>query len=292
MRLFIVNPTSGNGRGREVWSYVKKELEWLRIPYRAAFTARSGHAREIASQALSQPDLQAIIAIGGDGTVHEVGNSLVGTPLPLGYIPAGTGNDFGIAHRIPFDPILALERVLQHQIRRVDTADIGERKMISFMGIGFDATVAEAVNRSAWKQWLGRLTYAFVALQTLRSFYPTNITLRVDGQSFLYDKVWFMAITNIANYAGGMKICPDAIDDDGQLDICCVRNMTPRQFLRIFPSVYKGKHIHHPSVTLHRGREITIQSHTDTPLIIHSDGEIIGKTPLSVKVCPQSLFVL
>jgi diacylglycerol kinase (ATP) len=292
MRLFIVNPTSGNGRGREVWSDVKKELEWLHIPYRVAFTERSGHAKEIANHALSQSDLQAIIAIGGDGTVHEVGNSLVGTHIPMGYIPAGTGNDFGIAHRIPFDPLLALERVLQHRTRRVDTADIGERKMIGFMGIGFDATVAEAVNRSVWKQWLGRLTYALVALKTLRSFRPTNITLTVDGQPFAYDNVWFMAITNIVNFAGGMKICPAAIDDDGQLDICCVRDMTASQFLRIFPSVYQGKHIHHPSVMIHRGREITIQSNPEAPLIIHSDGEIIGKTPLSVKVCPQSLSIL
>lgn len=290
MRLFIVNPVSGNGRGREVWSYVKKELERTQTPYRVEFTRRSSHAREIVREAVSRAGVEAVIAVGGDGTVNEVGNALVGTEIPLGYIPAGTGNDFALAHKIPLDPFLALERVLKHQVRRVDTADLGGRAMIGFMGIGFDAKVAKTVNHSPWKHWLGRLTYAVGAVQVLRSFRPAQVSLLVDGELFKYDGVWLIAITNIPNYAGGMKICPHASDDDGQLDICCVRDITPTQFLRIFPSVYKGNHIHHPSVHLHRGKELTIQS--DTELTIHADGEIVGATPLSVKVQPQSLCVL
>jgi diacylglycerol kinase (ATP) len=287
--LFIVNPVSGNGRGREVWKYVKQELERKQIPYRVEFTKHSGHARELTRNSIS-PDLQAIVVIGGDGTIHEVGNNLIDTKVPLGLIPAGTGNDFALAHKIPFDPIIALDRVLKHQVRCMDTADLGERNMISFMGIGFDGKVAEKVNQSAWKQYLYRLTYALGAIQVLRSFQPTNLSLSVDGNLYEYDNVWLVAITNTPNYGGGMKICPDATMDDGQLDICCVRNITPSQFLRILLSVYKGNHVSHPSVNLHRGKEVSIWS--DKPITSHADGEIMDRVPVHVKIRPQSLFVL
>lgn len=290
MLLFVVNPVSGDGRGLEVWKYVKRELEWRNIHYQVVFTKYPGHARELTRDAILQPDLQAIVVIGGDGTVHEVGNNLIGTKVPIALIPAGTGNDFALAHKIPFDPILALERVYKHQVRCIDTGDLGERNMISFMGIGFDGQVAEKVNQSAWKQLLCRLTYAVGAFQVLKSFHPTNLSLSVDGNKYEYDNVWLVAITNTPNYAGGMKICPHATMDDGQLDICCVRNITPIQFLRLFPSVYKGKHISHPSVTLHRGKEVSIWS--DKPITSHADGEILDRFPVHVKIRPQSLFVL
>lgn len=290
MRLFIVNPVSGNRRGKEVWLFLQQYLIMNRISYSVEFTEKPGHAREIALNAINRSDLQAIIVVGGDGTLHEVGNALVHTNIPVGYIPAGSANDFALAQKISFDPEQALERILNHQIRKVDTADFGGRTMISFMGVGFDGAVAEAVNGSSWKRWLRSSAYTWGVLKLLKSYRPTQISLNIDGESFHYDDVWFIAITNIPNYAGGMKICPHAADDDGQLDICCVRDMSRSQLLRVFPSVYKGEHIDHPSITLHRGSEITIDS--DTSLTAHADGEIIGKTPLSVSVRPQSLVIL
>lgn len=290
MRLFIVNPVSGNGRGLEVWAYVENELRRTKEPYQVAFTEGNRTEQTRLGKWIRENRPQAVVAIGGDGTVHEVGNRLIGTHIPLGHIPAGTGNDFALAHRIPFDPLYALKRILQHRVRRVDTARFGRRNMISFMGFGFDGLVAEKVNQSSWNKWLSRLTYTWGAIQVLRSFEPTQLTLTIDGKTYAYDQVWLIAITNTPNYAGGMEICPQAQMDDGQLDICCVRNLTKSQFLRVFPSVYRGRHIHHPSVHLHRGREITIQ--TDHPITSHVDGEIIDELPQQVSVSPQSLFVL
>lgn len=290
MYFFVVNSVSGNGRGREVWSYVEKRLSKLNVTYQAEFTQRAGHATSIVKSAMRQPGLKAIVAIGGDGTVNEVGSGLIGTNIPMGYIPAGTGNDFAIANRIPFDPYLALDRILEHKVQRIDTADLGDRKMIGFMGIGFDGKVAEMVNRSAQKKWLGRLTYVLEGLKLLRSFEPDQFTLTIDGKSYEYDGAWLVAVTNIPNLGGGMKICPSASIDDGQLDICCVQNLTQGQLLRVIPTVYKGKHTNHPSIRLHRGREITIQSRS--PLPIHVDGEVVLQPPLSIKVNPQSLSII
>ncbi|OYD08933.1 diacylglycerol/lipid kinase family protein [Paludifilum halophilum] len=290
MRLFIVNPVAGNGRGRKVWSQVEQTLQRKQIPYHVRFTERPGHAGEIARSDASRGDLTAIVAVGGDGTVHEVGNGLVGTQVPVGFIPAGSGNDFSLAQEIPDDPGKALERVLEHRVRRVDTANIGGRTMIGFAGIGFDGRVAQTVNRFPFKHWLGRLNYVLGALQVWVGFRPIEVSLTVDGKPYDYSAVWLIAITNTPYYGGGMKICPHACHDDGQLDICCVNNLSRNEFLRIFPSVFKGKHISHPSVTLLRGKEITLSS--ESQLAMHVDGETIGQPPSSITVQPESLWVL
>lgn len=290
MYWFIVNPVSGNKRGQEIWQYVKKELDWYQIPYQVTFTQQPEHAIKITRQIISEPDLKAVIAIGGDGTVHEVGNALVQTNIPLGYIPAGTGNDFALAHRISFDPVYALQRILLHQPRLIDTAFLGDRYMISFSGFGFDAQVAKKVTQLHRYKWLGRMTYALGVIQVVKSFQPTTISLTVDGEQYRYDQVWFVAIVNTSNYAGGMEICPQAKVDDGILDICCVRCITPIQLLTMLPLVYRGKHTKHPSIITHRGKEIFISSNSDQP--IHVDGEMVGTSALTIRVNPKSLLIL
>lgn len=289
MHVIIVNPVSGNGRGEKVWGRVRPLLEKAGLPYRVHFTTDRGHATALSRQEAACPDVEAVVAVGGDGTVHEVGNGLVGTDTPLGYLPAGSGNDFAVAHRIPLDPLKAWERILRGRIRAVDTARVGKRFMIGFMGIGFDAAVAKRVNDSRWKRF-GKFVYAGGVLQEWTRFRPVNVRLMVDGISYEWDRVWLIAATHIPNYAGGMQICPGAEDDDGQLDICCVRGVSRSDFLRLFPSVYRGTHIHQPFIALQRAKNFTISS--DTPLLVHADGEVIGQTPVTVTVLPQSLRVL
>lgn len=290
MYWFIVNPAAGNRRGQEIWQYVQKELDELHIPYQIAYTKEPEHATELTRQIIHEPDIQAVIAVGGDGTIHEVGNALVKTKIPLGLIPAGTGNDFALAHHIPFDPLYALQRILQHQPRPIDTASIQSRHMISFSGLGFDALVAQKVTQYQSLKSFGRMTYAIGAIQATKSFQPTDITLTIDHQTYHYSQVWFVVIANTSNYAGGMKICPRARVDDGLLDICCVRNLTPLQLLRMLPAVYKGKHIHHPSIITHAGKEIIIETDAEQP--IHIDGETVNTQTLTVHVNPRSLLVL
>ncbi|BCU81996.1 diacylglycerol kinase [Polycladomyces abyssicola] len=289
MYIMIVNPVSGNGKGRKVWERVRPLLKQAGLPYRVYFTTGRGHATELSRQAVDSPQVKAVVAIGGDGTVHEVGNALVGTNVPLGYLPAGSGNDFAVAHRIPLDPLKAWDRVLRGKSRAVDTARIGERFMIGFMGIGFDAAVAKRVNESRWKR-LGKFVYAGGVLREWSRFHPVNVQVTMDGILYDLDRVWLIAATHIPNYAGGMQICPGAKDDDGQLDICCVRDISRRNFLRLFPSVYRGTHVDHPFIEIQRARQFTVSS--ETPLLVHADGEVIGQTPITVTVLPRSLQVL
>ncbi|MBA4601948.1 diacylglycerol/lipid kinase family protein [Thermoactinomyces mirandus] len=291
MHFFVVNAVSGNGRGQEVWAYIKRRLHELDLDYQVRFTQSMGNATEIVNEVKHLPGLKAIVAIGGDGTINEVGSGLIGTSVPMGIIPAGTGNDFALGHQIPFDPEYALKRILKHETYQVDTAKINNRYMISFGGTGFDALVADAVQLRRWqKQWFGRLTYGIEALKIFRSFTPRQVTITVDGVQYEYENVWLIAISNIPNYAGGIKICPQAQNNDGLLDLCCIQNLNSFQFLRLFPTAYSGKHVQHRSVVLHRGKEFTISPQHS--FIAHVDGEILKETPITVKVVPRSLTVL
>mgnify|MGYP001279531371 CR=1 FL=1 len=289
MLHFIVNRVSGSGRGLARWSRIESVLRERGIPYRVVFTERPGHAMELAREAVKM-GAQAVVAVGGDGTVNEVGNGLAGTEVPLGYIPAGSGNDFAAAQGIPKDPIRALDRVLEHAPRRVDTADFGGRMMISAIGVGFDGQVAKTVNESEWKQWLGKGSYALGVLKEFFRFQPARVTLEVDGKVIREEGVWLIAVTNIPCYGGGMKICPEAKNDDGLLDVCLVRGISRWELLRLFPLVFSGRHVNYPYVVMLRGRNVKISA--DRPLVIHADGEIVGETPVSVSIRPQSLTIL
>jgi diacylglycerol kinase (ATP) len=288
--LFVVNPVSGHGLGRQVWRFVEKLLSEQKIPYHAVFTEPDGSTAEQVKQALNELQPKAVVVLGGDGTVNEAGGVLAGTSIPLGLIPTGRGNDFALAHQIPLHPELALSRIQEHRPVRMDTADLGFRRMIGFMGVGFDAMVADTINRNRPNKWLGRLTYGWEAIKALRGFRPHLLKLVVDGVEQDYDGVWLVAVTNIPNYAGGMKICPQAVPDDGRLDLCLVRDLRAGEFLRVFPKVYAGRHVGHPSVQFLRGSEIEILS--EEPVIMHVDGEIAGHSPVKIRVKPQSLWVL
>ncbi|SMO70266.1 diacylglycerol/lipid kinase family protein [Melghirimyces algeriensis] len=290
MYIFIVNPASGNGRGERVWFQVQQLLSQYRIAHQVFFTKFAGHAVELTRLAMHLPHIRSVIAIGGDGTVHEVGNALIGTDRPLGYIPSGTGNDFALAHAIPSSPVQALRRVLKHQVYRIDTAKMGKRFLIGFAGIGFDGQVAKVINDSVFNRRMGRFAYLLGFMQALRNYQPAQLSLTLDGETYEYQRVWLIAVANIPNYGGGMNICPGAAPNDGHLDICCVTDLSRMQLVKLFPSVYRGKHIQDPSVRVHRARKVTLQ--TDPPLIVHADGEVIGKTPLSITVFPDSLMLL
>ncbi|GGE06018.1 diacylglycerol kinase [Marinithermofilum abyssi] len=290
MFIVIVNPVSGNGKGVKIVSPLEKELKRKQVPYEIRWTQYPGHASKLAEEASRRPEVKAVVAVGGDGTVHEVANGLAGTDIPLGYVPAGSGNDFARAHGIPRHPLKALERILKGEPFTVDTAACGERVLVNTAGIGFDGEVAKWVNQSRWKKWLGKFAYVLGVIRVLRRFTPRKVWLTVDGQEHVMDGVWLIAIANIPYYGGGMKICPEASNQDGILDICLVHNISRPLLLALFPRVFQGTHVRHPAAKMMKGKEIRIQS--DHPMVIHVDGEIVGETPCKVTLRPQSLRVL
>ncbi|AST93204.1 MULTISPECIES: diacylglycerol/lipid kinase family protein [Sutcliffiella] len=295
MYYFIVNKVSGSGRAYRIWNQIEKRLNKECIPYSVFFTERQKHATELVKEITKKDNVSAIVAIGGDGTVHEVINGIIGTTTPLGIIPAGSGNDFSRGLGIPLDYNLALNRLLNGEPKIIDIGNVNSTYFGTVAGIGFDGKVADTTNRSKHKKLfssvrLGKISYIISALNVLLRYKPQDITLKIDNELHHLPGVWLVAVANLPFYGGGLVICPKAVSNDGLFEICIAQNMTKLQFLRLLPTVFKGNHTHSPSITILKGKELEIIC--SDPLLIHGDGEIIGQTPTKIRIEHSALHVM
>ncbi len=302
---FIVNPKAGNGHCFTIWERVERQLMVKKVPYLAFFTEFSGHANILAGQiALKNPVQKMIIAVGGDGTMHEVVNGAVKEHhITLGFIPGGSGNDFSRGFQVPVDPVEALEMILRLAKQTGQPIDVGkvtmndsqEHYFINNMGAGFDATISYEVNQSRMKAIfnklsLGRMVYVYFLLKKLFTYKTSTIDLSIDGEKHIFEQTWFVTVSNQPFYGGGMKIAPAAEPDDGLFDITVVQRLSRWKLLLVFVSVFWGKHIHFKEVKTYRGRDVSI--HSQVKLFVHADGEHIGFTPLDINLQASALKVL
>ena len=302
---FIVNPKARNGYCMTIWKKVETELKSKQLAYLAFFTEYPGHAKVLAHQiAKKNPAQTTIVAVGGDGTVHEVMNGIIHfNHITLGFIPGGSGNDFSRGFQIPSDPEEALKMIIRLLYNEASSLDIGKVTMqdktnhffINNMGAGFDALISYEVNLSPVKGLLnklslGRLVYVYFLLKKLFTYKTSTIDLSIDGQSHIFEHTWFVTVSNQPYYGGGMKIAPGAKPDDGLFDITVVHKLSRFKLLMVFISVFWGKHIHFKEVKTFKEQDISIQP--ATPLFVHADGEHIGYTPLMLKLQPYALKVL
>lgn len=303
--FFIINPKAGNGHCLKTWKKIEAQLKIEQHSYFAYFTEYPGHAKKMASQiADSNDDPKIIIAVGGDGTIHEVMNGIIKYKnITLGFIPGGSGNDFSRGFQIPADPLEALKvllRLMKQEPALVDAGkmtmeDEAEHFFINNMGAGFDAVIAHQVNHSRMKALLnklslGSLVYVYFLLKELFSYKTATIELSIDGEKHIFERTWFITVSNQPYYGGGMKIAPAAEPDDGILDITVVHQLSRLKLLLVFISVFWGKHIHFKAVKTFKGKMVSIQ--TAASLYVHGDGEHIGYTPLKIAIELKGLQVL
>jgi diacylglycerol kinase (ATP) len=244
--------------------------------------------REIAKK----PD--ALIVVGGDGMVNLGVNLVAGTGVPLGLIPAGTGNDMARALGIPHeDQAAALDvliEALNHPARVIDaglvTDAAGETRWFGCMlSAGFDSIVNERANRMQHPKGASRYTIAMLLeLVTLK---PIQYKITHDGETFESGGM-MMSVGNGVSLGGGMKVTPTALLDDGLLDILVVGPLTRIQFLRIFPKVFAGTHIEDPRVRIVKAKKIRIEA---DDVVAYTDGERFAPLPIDIEVRPGALKV-
>ncbi|WP_158736354.1 diacylglycerol kinase family protein [Alteribacillus sp. YIM 98480] len=294
MYAFIINKTSGNGKGHRVWKRVEKILEQEDLSFVARFTEGPQHAREIVKD-LNRENLKTIIVVGGDGTIHEVANELAYKNISLGIIPAGSGNDFARCIGVPMNPLKALERITANETKQVDLLHLGHQYCLTVTGIGLDGQIAKNVNDGAYKKFfnqlrLGGLSYVISLLETLRDYKPTNVQITIDGVDMTFSNVWLVAVANAPNYGGGITICPDASYNDGFLNLCIVHGIKKWELLRLFPKAYRGKHKSEKNVTFLQGKEVRVRS--GTSIMVHSDGEQMAVSPIHIRIEKDALRVV
>jgi diacylglycerol kinase (ATP) len=291
----VLNPAAGRGRSRDRLPRVADALAAARLDVTVHVSGDPGDLRAIVRSAFEAG--RGVVACGGDGTVCAAAGIAAELDGVLGIVPTGSGNDLARHLGIPRGDVDAAIAVLERgTVARVDlgaaeTADGARTWFTTVANAGFDAEA----NR--WANTLDRVTgtplYVLAVLRTLSTYRPTPVRIAVDGVEVVTE-AWLVAIGNTRSYAGGMLITPDASMSDGLLDVCIVGPVSRVGFLRTFPSVFRGAHVDHPSITALRGREITIEAldDRDTEPELWASGERAGPLPARATVVGGALRVL
>ena len=288
-----VNPTSGKGRGEAAGATAARALLAAGIEVTVLTGEDAADLARRMSAALGSVD--GLVVVGGDGMVNLGVNAVAGTGVPLGLVPAGTGNDIARALGIPAaDPAGAADLVRRTlaagTCRPVDaarcTGEGTDRWFAGVLGAGFDAVVNERANGWSWPR--GRLRYDLAIARELPVFRPRDYVLELDGVRHT-TRAMLVAVGNGPSYGGGMRVVPDARTDDGLLDVMVLEPVSRLEFLRIFPRVYSGSHVSHPRVVLHRARTVSVSA---PGIVGYADGERFGPLPLTSEVVPGALQLL
>jgi len=299
---FIVNPAAKNGRSATVWERVQHMLEQEGVSYEVHWTKKAGDGKRIARLiAERNAEPLVLIAVGGDGTVYEVVNGASLFPhVVIGYIPAGTGNDFARGFGMPRRPEQALQRLLTGKVASGDlgrfvSSDVRDGVFVNSIGCGFDAHIAREVNRSKWKGrlnrlGLGTLVYVFYLVKELFRYQPTDLDICIDGQTYSFQQAWVATVSNHPYYGGGMRIAPSARADDGLLHVTVVSRLTRWKLLSVFLTVFWGGHVRMKEVSVFAGRNVRIRPAAPVP--VHADGEEAGRGEVSAWIESGGLRVI
>ncbi|MFD5192924.1 diacylglycerol kinase [Streptomyces sp. NPDC058357] len=287
----FVNPTAGRGRGAHAAQPAASALRDAGFSVRTVLGEDADDALRRAREAVAG-GTGALIAVGGDGMMSLALQAVAGTMTPLGVVAVGTGNDFARALGLPIrDPAaagrLAAEALKGGAVREIDLGRVGERWFGSVLASGFDSRVNDRGNRMRWVG--GRFKYDLAILAELAAFKPIPYRIRLDGGPVREIEATLIAVGNGTTYGGGMRICADAVMDDGLFDVTVVGDCSRTTLIKVFPRVYKGTHLGHPEVTVHRVSSIELAA---AGVTAYADGEQLGALPLTAHCVPGAVRVL
>ncbi|HEX6873628.1 MAG TPA: YegS/Rv2252/BmrU family lipid kinase [Micromonosporaceae bacterium] len=290
----LQGPTAGRGRHNHTVADVLRALGTAGPTVRILDAHTVPDALDACRQAVAE-GAAALVAVGGDGTVHLAIQAVAGTMVPFGVVPAGTGNDFATEVGIPADPVAAAKAVSEAlragRTRAVDLArlvgpDGYDRYFAAVLGAGFDAIVNERANAMRWPR--GPLRYDLATYLELARLKPRQYTITVDGVAHELAAV-LVAVGNSASYGGGMRICPEADNTDGLLDVVVAGPISRATLVRLKPRVYQGTHISHPKVISMRAKIVEIAADGITTYV---DGERACPLPVTITAEPGALRLL
>jgi YegS/Rv2252/BmrU family lipid kinase len=296
--VLIANPNAGRGQVDKALPRIESVLTSENLGYRIVRTTHPGHATEAARQALLNGE-RYLVAVGGDGTVHEVVNGMVsdGGPLAadavLGVVAAGSGSDFVRSFGLPSDVVRAAQRLAGDRVQPIDVGtvtctDQGAARTRCFVniaqaGLG-GAVVAKAAGLKAGRL-LGGARYAAAFWLALPRFRPATVKLDADSHSHAW-RAFNVVVANCRFYGGGMQISPNSDPGDGLLDILVMTGPKSDSFT-IVPQVYKGAHLPHRNIAELRAAQLSIEADEDFP--VEADGELLGTTPASFGIIPSCI---
>ena len=301
----IVSSRSGGGKARHDWPEIANLLKAKSIEFIASITDHAYHAIELAREAVLS-GFRKLLVVGGDGAVHEVLNGLYSqtevspSEVTVGLIPVGSGNDWSRLHRIPADYGRAVDLIAEAGVRtrlqdvaRVHTLMDGKpycRYMMNIGGLGFDSDVCRRFDIAKEHGHAGDRQYLKSLLSGFLAYRPLRFRVVVDGEEFYHGTAFSVAL-GIGQYCGGgMRQTPDAVPDDGLINVTVVGKLSKWKFLSKVPSLFKGDIYRHKEVRHTTGRRVEISAAPYSYMEV--DGEPVGITPVRIEVIPAGVQVV
>ncbi|MEV6557763.1 diacylglycerol kinase [Nocardia sp. NPDC051756] len=302
----VTNRHAGLGAGQEAAIAALARLRERGVEVAEVQAPSAAETVRLVRDSIEQGNSDAVVCIGGDGLINVTLDAVARTGVPLGLVPAGTGNDLARELGVPTeDPVAAADIVVDGRTRTIDLGQIDSAApestpmwFVTVTGTGFDARVTLRANAMRWPR--GRLRYTVAALAEISS--RLTVPYRVELTGAVTDGLTnpgtgtelelnavMVAVGNTRTYGGGMLICPDAVLDDGLLDLTVVGALSRLEMLRLLPALSAGKRQNHPEVKQYRAAEITL---TAPGAPATADGEPAGTLPVTIRAVPGALTVL
>ena len=284
--LLIANPAAGAGRSGDAIDEVAQILDERGVEYELMLTTAPKNATTIAR--LSHNRFDAVVAMGGDGTVSEVAAGMVHAPVPMGIIPSGSCNDFVKTVNIPAELEKAIDVLLSGHIRDVDAGRINDMYFINNVGIGFDGEVnrvaSDPTNRTT-----GMMKHMSALATTIGRYDPPVMKITMNGK-VLEKKVFQITVGNGPICGGGFKLTPDALVDDALFDVLIINSLGVASRVIHLPKVLNGTVTKTKHAFIERAPKLTITSHK--PLPIHIDGEVYASDNCHIEILPKALKII
>lgn len=295
----IVNPHAGAGKTARQWPQIEQLMQGLGLRYEHALTEAPGHAIELVAAA-ARRGYRTVVAVGGDGTVHEAANGLwqAGAldTVSLGVVSTGTGSDFLRSTPIPADGEAACRRLIQPVTLRIDLGVLefqqdgapAKRCFVNMAGIGFDAEVVRTTTLK-YKALGAAPAYLLGLLTTFLTYRARSLILSLDGAAEKR-RVFTVMMGNGKFGGGGMMTTPDAELADGLFDVMVIGNINALDLISQLPKLYQGTHVNHPKVDIYRAARVEINP--SRPMALQADGELLGQAPAVFSLLPKALNLI
>lgn len=286
--VFIVNPKAG------ITPKSKVVIELLagniipssRFIPEVVFTEQAGHATELAKEAIGR-GADIVVASGGDGTINEVACAMVNTGIPMGILPAGSGNGLARSLGISMSYALALRTIIRGNTKLIDVASVNDILYTSIAGVGFDAHVAQKFSESYIR---GMISYLQIILNEFRAYKPLTYSLTIDGVR-MEKQALTIVFANGNQFGFNTRIAPDAKVDDGFLDVCVMKKMPASKLLNVGFHMMRGTPVKTGYAEYFRGKEISIENVTDPLMNIDGEPKVVT-SPINISIKPLSLCVI
>lgn len=288
----LTNPAAGHGNARHAAERALARFQQRGVDVNHIVGADPRHARQLLDEALAA-GTDAVVVAGGDGVISLALQALALGDVPLGIVPAGTGNDHAREYGLPTgDPEAAADIVVDGRTETVDLGritpdDAAPSWFGTVMAAGFDSLVSDRVNRMRWPHGRMRYNLAMVAEMSKLRLLPFRLTF--DDDEPLDIDLTLAAFGNTRSYGGGMRICPGADHSDGLLDVTMVHSDSRTKLIRLFPTVFKGTHVQLEEVSTRRATSVRVEC---PGINAYADGDFVAPLPVTVSAVPGALQIL